>query len=1074
MTTSPRFFDPLRRLLAALALGAVVFGVPIALWGLGGSYLPDRVPSWTQVTAALTGPDTGAVFLGLLVLIGWAAWAAFAVSVVAEMAVQLRGLPPVDLPGLRAPQQLAGVLVAAVIGVGAAPLLLTPALAIPPVVAEQPIEEWPAPSPDRAPAAEPAPPASTGPTYTVQPRDTLGRIAARHLGDWARFDEILDLNLGRLQPDGGTLTDPGLIRPGWTLVLPADADLPGSDPAAAQVTVQSGDTLADIAAEHRIDGWQPIFDLNAGEPQPGGGRFTDPDVIRPGQVLDLPHAAAPEPTHPVPPVEADPATPPAIEDAPNPAGPPRGQVPIPDDTSNRDQAEAADSDAAAGGDAADTDRSPAELAIVLTGSGALLAAGLGAAWLAHRRQRLRRRRPGRTLTPLPAELSEAQAAVRAGADTGNPDYAALDHALRALAVALSDQPDARLPDVVAARLGADRLDLRLQTPGASPPPAPWAADPTGLWWSIGMDEDTGVEADRAAARLAPYPTLVTVGAEDGRRWLLDLERIGVLRISGPAERREQFARHVAAELAVNSWSDLLTVTPVGFGGELIDLAPDRIHVVAQASDVWLQGTLRQAAEQQDGDVLQGRLRAEAGDGWMPTVVLAPHAPDSDGGELAELIATLDNRDIRGATAVLLGAHPTGDAPWTLTVTDDGHLLVPDLELRLPTPQLTAQQASDIAALLSFERDAGDAPVPAADGDQPWQDSTDAAGALREDLTLPRTLEAAEEKAGPPSEAHAPWAPAVSDSPLPQPPDTYLQTSPATPEDIAVLGRRAPTELRRRLETDLELLDHDLADWWAPDCTRPRLTLLGPITLRAHGDEAAVTKSGLRRRYEEVVAYLATRPHGATVDEAATALQPARSGRTDPVSARAYVHRVTAGARGWLGTDPATGEKHLSSGHRGPYTLTNVLVDADLFRQLRARAGARGSDGMPDLLAALALVSGPPFAQRPAGYEWLGGLELTYTAAICDVAHLVVTSALADDDLDAARTASATALLVAPDDEKVLLDAMWVAYREGNRAEAETYVARIVDVHDGEDEMDLPMSTAEIINRARRQYLDRAS
>ena len=37
---------------------------------------------------------------------------------------------------------------------------------------------------------------------------------------------------------------------------------------------------------------------------------------------------------------------------------------------------------------------------------------------------------------------------------------------------------------------------------------------------------------------------------------------------------------------------------------------------------------------------------------------------------------------------------------------------------------------------------------------------------------------------------------------------------------------------------------------------------------------------------------------------------------------------------------------------------------------------RGSDGMPDLLAALELVSGPPFAQRPTGYEWLGGLDLT--------------------------------------------------------------------------------------------------
>ncbi len=105
---------------------------------------------------------------------------------------------------------------------------------------------------------------------------------------------------------------------------------------------------------------------------------------------------------------------------------------------------------------------------------------------------------------------------------------------------------------------------------------------------------------------------------------------------------------------------------------------------------------------------------------------------------------------------------------------------------------------------------------------------------------------------------------------------------------------------------------------------------------------------------------------------------------------------------------------------------------------------------------------------------LNGLDLTLTAAICDVAHQVVTEALHDDDVEAARTASATALLVAPDDEKVLLDAMRVAYREGNRAEAETHIAHIVELHDGDDEMDLPLSTAEAINCARREYLNRAS
>ncbi|SFE80070.1 LysM peptidoglycan-binding domain-containing protein [Blastococcus tunisiensis] len=1075
MTTPPQVQELLRRLIAGVLLAAAVAGVPVALWEFGGAYLLDELPSWEQVTTALSRPDTGALFLGLLVVIGWVAWACFALSVAVELASQLRGLPPMRLPGLAAPQQMAGLLVAAVLGVGSGPLLAAPALAGPPIVADQPVgHEEPSPAPAPPVDTRPTGPTAAGPTYTVAPRDTLGRIAARYLGDWTRFQEILELNRGRPQPDGALLTDPGLIRPGWTLVLPPDARLPEAGATAGEVTVQPGDTLADLAEQHGLEHWQPIFDLNAGEPLPGGGRFTDPDLIRPGQVLDLPPAdpAAADPSPPTGP------EPPADEPAPDedepaaPAEPVRTPAasPTPEGLPEQSEQAAVDADAD-GGDAAE---SSSELAAVLAGSGALLAAGVGAAWLTHRRQRLRRRRPGRRLAPLPRTQSATQTVVASAADEGTADYASLDLALRGLAVRISADPDGRLPDVVAARLQGGRLELRLHAPADRPPPEPWIADDTGLQWSARLDQDTGVDPQVARTRLAPYPTLVTIGTDTAGRWLLDVERLGGVYVTGPADRREDFARHVAAELAVNGWSDLLTVTPVGFGDELVDLAPGRIRPVDSADDAGLHAGLAEAAESDD-DVLDGRLRAGAGDGWMPQVVLAPSPPDRDGA-LAEAVAVLRARERRGTVALVLGAEPEQVSDeWLLTLTDDGALLVPALGLRLPAPQLTVQQARDIATLLAFERDSEDAPIPAADGDRPWQVHTDAAGALHGDLTGPDT-------AAPPTSAPSPRlrrgstteAVPHSTPPTPTGAPTSARTSWTTSGASDVPGSAAPADVRREVEDDLTQLDRDLADWWSPDCARPRLTLLGPVALRAHGDEAAVARSGLRRRYEETVAYLATRPHGATADEAATALQPARGGRTDPVSARAYVHRVAAGARAWLGTDPATGQKHLSSGHRGRYTLTGVLVDADLFRQLRARAAVRGDGGVPDLLAALRLVSGPPFAQRPAGYEWLDGLDLTLTAAVCDVAHQVVSTALADGDLAAAATASATALLVAPDDEQVLIDAMWVAFHQGYRAEAETYVGRIVALHDGEDEMDLPMSTSETINRARRQFLDRAS
>ncbi|HEY0532010.1 MAG TPA: S8 family serine peptidase [Actinoplanes sp.] len=73
-----------------------------------------------------------------------------------------------------------------------------------------------------------AAPAAKVPFYQVQASyqdhpENLFEIAARFLGDQKRAEDILDLNIGRVQPDGGVLTDPAKVRPGWTLVLPWDA-----------------------------------------------------------------------------------------------------------------------------------------------------------------------------------------------------------------------------------------------------------------------------------------------------------------------------------------------------------------------------------------------------------------------------------------------------------------------------------------------------------------------------------------------------------------------------------------------------------------------------------------------------------------------------------------------------------------------------------------------------------------------------------------------------------------------------------------------------------------------------------
>lgn len=70
-------------------------------------------------------------------------------------------------------------------------------------------------------------PAEPAPTYTVRRGDSLCRIAERTLGDADRWPEIFALNRGTHFPTvGGTLRNPNLIYPGWTLALPADAAAP--------------------------------------------------------------------------------------------------------------------------------------------------------------------------------------------------------------------------------------------------------------------------------------------------------------------------------------------------------------------------------------------------------------------------------------------------------------------------------------------------------------------------------------------------------------------------------------------------------------------------------------------------------------------------------------------------------------------------------------------------------------------------------------------------------------------------------------------------------------------------------
>src|SRR5664279_6396186 len=95
----------LKRGAALITLLALVIGAPYLLWVLGKDLLPDHVPGLSDIWESLTARDTGAVFMGALVLAGFIAWAVFTLCVLIDIAGRLTGRTwTLRIPGLRVPQ----------------------------------------------------------------------------------------------------------------------------------------------------------------------------------------------------------------------------------------------------------------------------------------------------------------------------------------------------------------------------------------------------------------------------------------------------------------------------------------------------------------------------------------------------------------------------------------------------------------------------------------------------------------------------------------------------------------------------------------------------------------------------------------------------------------------------------------------------------------------------------------------------------------------------------------------------------------------------------------------------------
>jgi nucleoid-associated protein YgaU len=1122
-------------LAAALVLLLAVAGVPALLIAIGGAPTSVPSLDQVQQLLFVQDQNMTVVF-AVLAAIAWFCWAAFTVSTLREIAAAIatrgrgsaRPLPRLEWVGRPAAQLVAAVVLVFVSAPGlisattpraaAAPVVATATRATPRAAThpqggthsavtyadttytEVPHAAATDPTPGRVDAARTIS-SQRQPkraTYAVQRRDTLWSIAATQLGDPLRWPELAHLNPGVVGP-----APDFLIKTGSTLALALAGEHSLGDGAEQVVAVNTGDTLSGIAAEHGRGDWRTIWPANQDRPEPGGAALTNPNHIEPGWTLAVPAVSPPRAPSTI--------SPPADTQAPSaaPAGTAKAQLPhgLSSGMRSRDlppqrltvtaPGVKADSlkrqptrgvvpqDSAVGPhpvnrltpntpntpDIQHTPRGVGSQIGAFGAGGALLAGGVLGALLVARRRQFRNRRPGRTIATTAPELVPVEKAAVSHGRPGLASAGFLDAALRSLSAATAADLDGRLPDVVAVRHGGGQLNLRMSRVHQGPVPAPWTADESGLWWSISTEQELLVTETNASSYLAPLPTLAAVGSDSqGYSWLLDLERAGAIALTGDPARCLDLARFLAAELAVNTWSDHLSVTMVGFGQELVGMNPARLRYRCDLDAAAVALTV-DAVDAVDActnigmDVRTGRVRDICGDTFMPHVLLVAPQLSADCDQLSDLLEIAATHQGRAALAIILAGEGmlTERASWTMHLTEAGHLIVPELGLDLTANQLPSHEALGLSKMLSQAAAAADEPMPAATGDQQWQTYCDDAGSLLPEHTLPR--DAAEQWPEPMGQQ---WPTSL----LPFPDQTYLDTGATTTDDLAALAPRVPETVRLAMQGADPTLDEDVAAWLDPDTDLPRLTLLGPVLLRAHGD-LEKNRVGF---YTEIVAYLATRENGATCAQFETAfnLQPARA-RSDI--------RV---ARNWLGVNPRTGRKHLPDALRsksgqargiGVYELEDVLVDADLFRRLRVRGQARGADGMADLAMALSLVSGAPFDQlRADGYEWLtegARIDHHLVCGIVDVAHVVTSHALATGDITAARAAAQLAQLAAPYEEIPRLDLVAVRAAEGHLEESEDYLREQVcnRSDDGGAPEDLSERTQAILRQ--RQWLTRA-
>ena len=247
---------------------------------------------------------------------------------------------------------------------------------------------------------------------------------------------------------------------------------------------------------------------------------------------------------------------------------------------------------------------------------------------------------------------------------------------------------------------------------------------------------------------------------------------------------------------------------------------------------------------------------------------------------------------------------------------------------------------------------------------------------------------------------------------------------------------------------------------------PYVRLLGPVdVVGALGPEPVTLKDGRAvsshiARATALVAFLACRTGGATIEQVSEALSPVR--RLTPNTIWSLASRT----RKWLGSDPE-GAPYFPRTFDAGTTLLHPDVRTDWSDWLELVGDDVTETPLPRLLEALALVRGRPFeGVTERHYVWADPLRQEMVAGIVDVVHEVVRRALLIPDAAAARKAVGVGRLVDPTNELLWRDALRIEYVGGTHESRKRLVEQLYAFADDLD-TDLEPETEQLMGELER-------